>query len=540
MPHLLTLLPDDALIIVAKKVVRNGDAYWFAATCCTARRNVAAACLELGIAQPSSKLRTIFASLQRLRAGVRLDNAVQQLVADNSIPGAHALPASLDGRYTWTPAGRRALVMGATVDVMDYAWAGWRRPERDLNNMHSLEQVCLHNRADLMEVIYQGEGSEGEESICLKTVMRLAVRGHPDSIKRLMAATIEPAISGCAAAASDWLYEKLEGITQEMPNQQIVDYNWRRWLSNISMVHLAVRAAVRSDVPDRALTRLTDWWMPRFGSRAPSERLLALEHVTMWVLESVTTCAMHSTWTPDVAHKLWMWLRRAWPMGLAHLLRQIHEESTPLTNAAPRPTAQNIHRHCLRVRDVPTYRWMREQTTSQGWMHDAIVCRADVVTWTVNPELTDMRHAVEHGATYALAYHTWARLIDKIANTAHPQAKREIWEACGELVTESYSDMLLLRAEPSGNHASIFFSTSATAFARAVQGFHERASKERRVQVFAALMPAIVQSMIETGRDDDLATGSGADRDTAWSYINSLRTEYSKDNDDQNWFNGGG
>jgi hypothetical protein len=46
--------------------------------------------------------------------------------------------------------------------------------------------------------------------------------------------------------------------------------------------------------------------------------------------------------------------------------------------------------------------------------------------------------------------------------------------------------------------------------------------------------------MIETGRDDDLATGSGADRDTAWSYINSLRTEYSKDNDDQNWFNGGG
>ena len=73
-----------------------------------------------------------------------------------------------------------------------------------------------------------------------------------------------------------------------------------------------------------------------------------------------------------------------------------------------------------------------------------------------------------------------------------------------------------------------------------MQGFHERASKERRVQVFAALMPAIVQSMIETGRDDDLAARSPVDRDTAWSYINSLRTEYSKDNDPLSWFNGGG
>jgi len=547
MPVQLSTLPDDALALVAEQVVRNGEAYWLAATWRGGRRAVRTACVALGIEKPTSRTSAVFGSLVRLRAALKLAEPVRILLADRRVPGAHALPSSLDGMLVWTPAAKRAMVKGATVDVMDYAWANWRAAHR-FSELASVEAVCLGNRPDLLDVMYAHNtlGQGGSHLTSLQSLLRLALQGHPDSIKRILESVVQPAIRGCAYRTAEWLYAKLEELSQSMD----ATCEWRCWLSHLPLANTAARAATRSETPDRALRMLTDWWMPRYGSRAPSERLAAVQHIVLWVLTTVTSSTQQAFWTTKSTVLMWKWLASAWPMGLAHLLRELHEEGAPIVSDAPTPSVAYLHRNCLRVRDVDTYRWMRDNLAGGGWMIDAITCSGSmhIVTWTVDKELARLQQTASAGhPAFALANHVYLATIAKVRPyVTHNERKKAQLEVGThrELLIEAYTDWLLLRPEWKPlddvrdycqvHPTPTLLEYSKTAFVESLRRFSKRASPEQRRVALDALMPGILNQLLQEEQPEGgspshyIDSEDEEERSAAWQYISSLRHEYSK------------
>ena len=91
----------------------------------------------------------------RVRGALRVPKVRDRLLADPAAGGFHSRPASLDGKFTWSPQGERAIVIGGTVHVLNYVWSGWDRDFRvwcSANGpRNSLALACAHGRIDLLD-----------------------------------------------------------------------------------------------------------------------------------------------------------------------------------------------------------------------------------------------------------------------------------------------------------------------------------------------------------------------------------------------------
>jgi hypothetical protein len=522
----LVQLPDDALALVALRVVRNGEAYWLAAASRSTRAAVKAACLQLRIDSPTSRLSTTFTSLPRLRAGMRLPNVSRRLLAQD-VPGAENLPESLDKRYRWSPSACHAMLAEANADVLNYVWPEWHRSANPTRPACALIHICEMGRTDLLEVMYAQEPTSLSDTLSLSRLLRLAVDGLPAACDRVLNGIMMPAVRGASPRTGEWLYSKLEEI-----GESIEAYSWRTWLSDQRRAGVLVTAACKSSCPFVSLRLLTEWMMPRFASRAPTERMQSMDVITQHVLLALVSGNVQAYY----GHHVWAWLSDTWPLGLAHLLRHVHETEGPRIDMSIK--IATAHRNCLRVRDLATYQWMREHVdNARGWMREAICCEQPHIPWTVSRELVDMaQEAQRAGPRFGFAYHVFWHLHGGMSEDNYISETRHRWAVDRSTVVESYSDMLLYDTDDrvDTSTAAVVMEVSISAFADALKLFRERAEERRYLYVVDAIMPVMLQQLQTHERHpqyhrepDD--SDDGEQRSAAWHYISSLRQQYSRD-----------
>lgn len=516
-------LPDDVLALVSKHVVRNGEAYWLAAASRAARIAVHAACDELNIQKSTSQLSTTFASLSRIRASMRLTTVSLRLLA-HDVPGCENLPQSLDKLYRWSPSACRAMLSGGTVDVLNYVWPQWQRSTDPMRPACALVHICAIGRTDLLGAMFEQRPTSPADMQALSRLLRLAVEGLPAACDRVLHGILVPIVSGPSHKTSQWLYDKLEETQDQL-------YTWRTWLSDERRAGVLVDAACKSHWPFVSLRLLTEWLMPRFASRAPSERIQSMDMITKRVLVTLSSGVVEA----NHRHCVWDWLLDTWPLGLAHLLRHMHATGGP--KLGEWVSVAMLHRNCLRVRDLTTYKWMRAQIDdSSGWMREVISNETSCVPWTVSRELTSMRHeAWRAGTRFAWAHHVFWYLHGNSSGDSNMSETRHRWALDRATVVETYADMLLYdisdQVDPS--IAAFVIEVSVSAFADALKLFSERTMQARRSYVFRALVPTLLLHMQRYYTEPD-DSDDATQRSAAWHYISSLCWQYSKDHPEPN------
>ena len=526
----LTQLSDDVLALVATRVVLNGEAVWLALTCRAANEAVRSACGNLKLERPTTHLFTVFASLRRLRAGMRLESVSAQLSAATA-PGSEHLPQSLDGLHRWSPAACRAIVAGATVDVLDYVWPRWQR-SIDLGTPScALVRICEVGRVDLLDNMLKSPAESPADMQCLARVLRLAVDGMPSACERVLHAILTPLVRGISHRTGQWLYDRLEEI-----GESVESYYWRTWLNDERRARVLVIAATKSHSPLVALRMLTGWLMPRFASRAPSERMASMDTIIQHVLVILASGGVSFSET----HYVWQWLSEAWPLGLAHLLRHAHAHSGAVCREL---RVSMVHRNCMRVRDLQSYEWMRERVREGAWLHEAVCSTPRHAPWTLSSELVDMkREAARAGPRFALAHHVFYQLHGGLFHESPVPGSVMHWTQSRPIMVQAFCDMLLYDGanENDGHGASyVEFGTSAmlevsvSAFVDAMKLFCERASDGVQERICKAMMPLILQHLQKHElqpryhREPD-ESDDDEQRSAAWNFINSLRCQYGR------------
>ena len=549
MPLLLSGLPDDTLAMIAERIVRRGEAYWFAATCRAARTAVRAACTALEIDHPTTYLWSVYTSLPRLRAGMRMSSVSTQLLANSAVRGAENLPRSLDSHYTWTPLGCRSLIAGASVDVLNYVWPQWAASTNHRDPVCALLLIARANRVDLLQEMYGAvhiRNMGGRHVWSLQRMLLLALQGHPPARSTVVNTLFTPIVQ-CSRniAAAQWLYNTLE----EASEQQRDDQHWRRWLSNPHAVGPIVQAACKSASPEDSLRMLTNWFMPRFASRAPTDRAASTECIVQWVLLALASGGVAA----PTRHHVWRWLADAWPLGLAHLLRHVHENGWRVETDFAVPV---VHRNCFRVHDVATYEWMRQQIAlrDEGWMYAAAWCDPCTVTWTTSKELHQLKSGLEmHRANdprFKFAYHVFSTCLHplqtlplskqqpRVVEERHVGEARQTWAQARELVIEAFADYLMYAPAEIDctTCARPMLEISLHAFATSFILYYKRCEDK----TFASkrlydLMPLVLMKMGLTPLGDlNLHVGNGTlddsddedQKSAAFEHISGLRKVY--------------
>tara|TARA_Y100000389_G_scaffold67523_1_gene63832 strand:+ start:8 stop:1672 length:1665 start_codon:yes stop_codon:yes gene_type:complete len=533
-------LPDDALALVAKRVLYNGEAYWFACTCCAMRDAIQAACKELKVEQCTTNVRTVFASLPRLRASMRLNKIATLVLANRNARGVEGLPTSLDGLYTWTPSTAKAIVAGATCDVLNYVWPQWAYSiSTKAGPACALASACCYGRVDLLDVMCSITPSTNWDTKCLQRVVRLAVEGHPPSKQCLIHGAFHPIVHSANYQSAEWLYYKMEDM-----GESVGDHAWRSWLLNQFTVREITECACRSQEPRESLRMLTDWMLPRFASRTLSHRTVAMQEVLYGVLYSVTSDSHFMR--PETRCYAWQWMVEKWPLGLAHLLRHLRECSlecrTPMLNIA------NVHRNCFRVMDVDTYKWMREELEPcNGWMYHAVMFTEGYIEWTTSKELETMRKREACcSAEWRFAMHVHHRIIRQLDAAQSSFERRRLWGMHRVLLVETFADCMLYF--PDDEHFQAHCSSwqpcfgclSACAFSESVNNFHERATPRQRDLVARTLIHRVARywenaraeiertNVIELNEFGERPPFFDSDEEdsSAFEHISSLRCEH--------------
>lgn len=370
-------LPAEVLAVVAEHIVRNGEAYWFAATSGALRTAVTDACVTLKIRVPTSRLRHVFVSLARLRGTLDIPRVREIVHANVDAPGAEHRARSLDRRYTWSPAGERALVAGAPVDVMHYAWAFWWSCSRGVQWPLPADPRVLASelgRADLLDIMFDANESQLRQA--MTNVNKTGYSGDNLNRRCIEECVLGPALAGELNALQTtvtWYYDRMERIEDEWCHAEAMNdcrhSAWRRdYAEPNNLQRLAVEAACGKR-PFSALETLLCWIYPRLGERAPSGRLVALQ-----CLQAVALCAVAGVTrassrritalikTTNLAPlELWDWLSsssiRFNAASLVTLVNSFHK-----TSGLWRPS--NVSRGELvgaifRITNVETYRWWR-------------------------------------------------------------------------------------------------------------------------------------------------------------------------------------
>ena len=374
-------LPVDVLSLVCERIVRSGEAFWFAATCRAARAAVGVACDRLHLPL-CSKASTAFVSLERLELGMGL-LALRKLVhANMNAASSGSRPTSLDRKYVWSPLGERVLAARAPATVLDYAWAGWRLSCDARNPGCFLAALCAAGRVDLLWEMDRPATEQGlNPARSGRTLHRRldalsvsTVRCDP-LLQWVEDALMVPALTSGNTAAIRWYYDRMDQNPRGGLNADQVDASawigaplWRsaigRQTNDLPMVLVScsdplqklARAAALGNDPYTALQFLQLWMWPRMGSRAAQEqRRAALSVATAAVL-----CSLDSTRAQTA--QAWQWLQSTAPQGAATLLELLRCEGNVHTG----PLLVKI----WLVRHVEVYRWMQARFGPGQWLHD--------------------------------------------------------------------------------------------------------------------------------------------------------------------------
>lgn len=379
---LLADLPEDALTALCERVVRNGEAYWCAVTCHTLRGAVLAACqnLELPLSSIAS---TACVSLKRLELAMTLPRFRALVHANmNAASATSARPHSLDRKWVWSPAGERALVTRAPVEVLDYAWAQWRLSLDPHNPGCFLVRAAAAGRVDLLKEMDRTAEEQGlDPALNWRTLHHkfgaigasptgAHLLGMQQTLEWVEEALMEPALRSGKTGAVEWYYERMEtadlarfGASPNHQHVQGVHFMWRCALDRAGdsttspmmapLTRLARAAALGSD-PHAMLGFLQTWMWPRLGSRAPMQCRRA--HVTI----AGTTVLSLLDATSDVAAQAWQWLQGAWPQGARMMLEVLASEA----NIHVAPVMRSIWEVC----NVQVYKWMQARLGPGKWL----------------------------------------------------------------------------------------------------------------------------------------------------------------------------
>jgi len=410
MPHLLELTAD-ALSAVAERLVRDGEAFWFAFVCRATRLAVCQACQRLKLAM-ATRASTAFVSLKRLRIGMELTMLRSMVHANMEAEGLASRPRSVDKVYTWSPAGERALAASASAAVLDYAWSGWRLSIEPFNPGCFVVQAAGLGRTDLLTEMAKSVDDQGIGDHMCHRVMRnklLAAGGlrdsyrsrdmlgpgksiqkkheltqmmHPTQTRRVIQglswvenAIFCPALERGNHAAIKWYYDYMEDATANWTGGDLVDM-WRtaiaRWggpdepvglptyggSEELMVLQCLASAAAHGVDSYASLGFVLTWMWPRLGSRSPygPDRDRAHKIMMCSVIWSIIDNVK------DQCAQTWAWLQRHLPQGayagLMMLARDVDLHVAPLME------------HMWKARNVKVYHWMQQRLGPGGWLHE--------------------------------------------------------------------------------------------------------------------------------------------------------------------------
>ena len=367
---LLADLCNDALSHVAERVVRAGEACWFASTCHAARQATRHACARLKLPL-CTKAATACLTLRRLELAMTLPRFLELVHANMNATSASSRPHSLGRKWVWSPAGERVLAAGATPEVLDYAWAGWRLSLEPLNPGCFLVRAAAAGRVDLLKEMDRTAEEQALDPILSGRTLRHKlglIGGFPtgaypvglgSTLEWVETALMEPALRGGKPDAIEWYYDRME-----MGDLMVLGASphslWRTALDSREcataqgpLARLARAAALGKD-PYAMLGFLQTWMWPRLGSRAPMQCRRAHIAIAGATIRSLVDA------TNDEAAQAWQWLQGAWPQGVRMMLEVLSSEGN--VHVAP------IARHIFEVRNVRVYQWMQARLEAGKWM----------------------------------------------------------------------------------------------------------------------------------------------------------------------------
>ena len=402
-------LNADALSAVAERLVRDGEAFWFAILSRATRAAVRQACERLKLAM-ASRASTAFVSLARLRIGMELSMLKCVAHANMDAEGLDSRPHSMDHVYTWSPAGERALAASADAAVLDYAWSGWRLSIEPFNPGCFVVKAAGLGRVDLLTEMAKSWVAQGvDHHLCHRVMrvklyaaggLRMPVLGpgnsvenrhgyvqmmQPSSARRVIQglswaehAILSPALKHGNHAAIKWYYDYMEAATDDAIAKQAGSLTdmWRTAISRegssdepahspthngsqelMPLQGLASAAAHGAD-SYASLTFLLTWMWPRLGSRSPYGPDRDRAHKIMCCAVLWSICEN----VKDQGEQTWQWLQGALPQGayasLMMLARDVDLHVAPLME------------NMWKVRNVRVYHWMQARLGPGGWLHE--------------------------------------------------------------------------------------------------------------------------------------------------------------------------
>lgn len=366
-------LPEELRLLIADRIVLNGDSYWFAAVCHTTRAAVNTACRQRELPEQHTMLSTAFASLKRLRAAVQIPQMRKLALANQLAPGVEHRPATLDGHYCWSSVAEHAMVRSAPREVIDYAWAHWDRSLDPTHPACALSTICAHGRIDLLQHMYDVPCSGGKPRLgeSLRSILQTCADGCFPTLKMVEDGIISPLLRGVAPETFEWYYARMEELEHRCTSVPL----WRRQFESWYSLQQLALTSTFSRMPYQSLSLLVDRVWPLLGNRAPllrHQEVLCVACVVLNVEEPLSQSI-----PPLVG--AWQWLQSHFPEGLLSFLLDANTDKDCLPRGIVMP---KIHAQCFCIRDVSTYRWFQ---ANAGWVKEALF--PGELEWWLPPSL---------------------------------------------------------------------------------------------------------------------------------------------------------
>jgi len=420
-------LPPELLQIVALRVLRNGELYWFSTTssaCANAARTV---CQQQKMPM-ASHLRNAFLSLKRLLRTASVMEVHGIVHAQmNAWGGTASRPHSLDGQFTWSPAGEKAIAASAPIEVLDYAWANWVVSTNIVNPGCFLMRACAAGRVDLLKHMDQRADAlrvqSGVQKQTLFHIMNAALIGCESALSTVEKAIVVPAIESSNFEAIKWYHHRQEVAEFSADIFTCDQPKWRRqFAAGLGLDRLTV-AAVSSRDPKYTLDQLRFWLWPRLGERAPRMQ----NDANMQIANVVLVAAAEAINVPVGA---WEWLEAYESLGITYLFAALRGPPTNLR-------AVKIYRSLMLPRSAVRYRWMVERVGERQWLGDVFERYGDH-----EPRISGLYR--EGGASRRLSFAI--SIVQDVVGRATPSdtnSADEAWVTDEALCLEALSDALV-------------------------------------------------------------------------------------------------
>ncbi len=491
-------LSHDLLALVAQHVVESGEALWMSLVCRACHDAVLAASHAMEL-PPTTKLKTAFSSILRLRASMRIENLSTILMANNEALGSESLPESVDRLYLWSPVAAYSMAAGASVEVLNYAWHGWKLSSIADHPFPCLKLLSRFGRTDLLDHVFTNKDNDFD--ITFFKLLRLNFDGLPPSVQWVENMIIVPALVGANIHTLKWYYTKMEGFEELSSNQSI----WRSQFASLTSLHRLVGSAFFSHRVFHSLT-LVLWIWTHFGCRAPSRTHIAQEAI---VFAAFALACRHGG-----SINVWLFLKSHWPQGL-HLLLVAFWQNVNNTAPANTPPISKLHGLAFAQVSLCWYNWAVTEVHEGGWLHCALCDTAEWCYWEEPPIISAdeslLAKRAPRACLAACTMDTIRVIIKKELSRSAASEYEEVqsfhedaahafrarWVSdLSELALLAFSDLLLYSTEWHNDFMDIamcVLSVDRELFGKAICRFADLQGKSPwRSQVFDHLMPIVV------------------------------------------------